>query len=92
MADSNCCVTLYVTVCTTMIDMAAAPRDPDIEIFDGAFRFDLEEARRLLANATAVVDALGRGRRDADDLGMIAVDLRTLVDELTDALRDIDNP
>jgi len=71
-----------------MIDMAAAPQDPDIEIFDGSFHFDLEEARRLLANATAVVDALRRGRRDADELGMIAVDLRALVDELTDALRD----
>jgi hypothetical protein len=91
-ADSNCCVTLCATVCATLIGMAAAPQDPDIEIFDGAFRFELEEARRLLANATAVVDALGRGRRDAEDLGLIDVDLRTLVDELTNALRDTDNP
>jgi hypothetical protein len=68
--------------------MTTPPPDPDIEIFDGAFRFEQEEARRLLADTTAVVDALGRGRRDADDLGLIAVDLRTLVDELTDALRD----
>jgi hypothetical protein len=36
------------------------PPTPDIEIFDGAFRFELEDARRLLANVTAAVDALER--------------------------------
>jgi hypothetical protein len=46
---------------------------PDIEIFDGAFRFELEDARRLLANVPAAVDALERGCRDSDDLGMIFV-------------------
>lgn len=72
--------------------MTTPPPDPDIEIFDGAFRFEQEEARRLLADVTAVVDTLGRSRCDADDLAMIDVDLRTLVEELTDALRDTDNP
>lgn len=67
------------------------PQDPDIEIFDGAFRFKLEEARRLLANVTAVVDVLERGCRDSDDLGMTPVDLHTLVEELTDALHDTEN-
>ena len=69
--------------------MAATPQDPDIEILDGAFRF---EVRRLLANVTAVVDALERGRRDTNNPHMPNIDLRTLVEELTDALRDAGNP
>ncbi|MDQ4009880.1 MAG: hypothetical protein M3228_04120 [Actinomycetota bacterium] len=72
--------------------MAATPQDPDIELLDGAFRFELEEARRMLANVTAVVDALERGRRDTNDPNMPNIDLRTLVEELTDALRDAGNP
>jgi hypothetical protein len=71
--------------------MTTSPPDPDIEIFDGAFRFELEEARRLLGNVTAVVDALGRGRRDADDLGIVAVDLLALVKELTEALHEVES-
>lgn len=67
------------------------PPTPDIEIFDGAFRFELEDARRLLANVTATVDALERACRDSDDLGMTPVDLLSLVEELTDALRDPEN-
>jgi hypothetical protein len=67
------------------------PPTPDIEIFDGAFRFELEDARRLLANVTAAVDALEQGCRDSDDLGMTPVDLPSLVEELTDALRDPEN-
>jgi hypothetical protein len=67
------------------------PPTPDIEIFDGAFRFELEDARRLLANVTAAVDALERDCRDSDDLGMTPVDLHILVEELTDALRDTEN-
>ncbi len=70
--------------------MTTPPPEPDIEIFDGAFRFELEEARRLLGNVTAVIDALGRGRRDADDLGITAVDLLTLVKELTEALHEVE--
>jgi hypothetical protein len=65
---------------------------PDIEIFDGAFRFELEDARRLLANVTAAVDALERGCRDSDDFGMTPVDLLSLVKELTEALHDTENP
>jgi hypothetical protein len=72
--------------------MAATPQDPDIEILDGAFRFELEEARRLLANVTAVVDALERGRRDTNNPHMPNIDLRILVEELTDALRNAGNP
>lgn len=71
--------------------MTTTPPDPDIEIFDGAFRFDLEDARRLLMNVTAAVDVLERGCRDSDDLAMTPVDLHTLVEELTDALRDTEN-
>jgi hypothetical protein len=67
------------------------PPAPDIEIFDGAFRFELEDARRLLANVTATVDALERACRNSDDLGMTPVDLLSLVTELTDALRDPEN-
>jgi hypothetical protein len=72
--------------------MAATPQDPDIEILDGAFRFELEEARRLLGNVTTVVDALERARRDTNDPHTPNIDLRTLVEELTDALRDAGNP
>ncbi len=75
-----------VTATPQLPDMT--PPTPDIEIFDGAFRFELEDARRLLANVTAAVDALERGCRDSDDLGMTPVDLLSLVEELTDALRD----
>lgn len=72
--------------------MTATPRDPGIEIFNGAFQFELEEARRLLGNVTAAVDALERGRRDTNNPNMPDVNLRTLVEELTDALRETDNP
>lgn len=72
--------------------MTATPRDPGIEILNGAFQFELEEARRLLGNVTAVVDILERGRRDTNNPDMPDVNLRTLVEELTDALRETDNP
>lgn len=72
--------------------MTATPRDPGIEILNGAFQFELEEARRLLGNVTAVVDTLERGRRDTNNPDMPDVNLRTLVEELTDALRETDNP
>jgi hypothetical protein len=72
--------------------MTTTPPDPDIEILDGAFRFELEDARRLLGDVTAAVDALERGRRDTADPEMPNVDLRTLVEELTDALRETENP
>jgi uncharacterized protein DUF5994 len=72
--------------------ITATPRDPGIEILNGAFQFKLEEARRLLGNVTAVVDALERGRRDINNPDMPNVHLRTLVEELTDALRETDNP
>jgi hypothetical protein len=71
--------------------MTTTPQDPDIEILDGAFRFELEEARRLLANVTAAADALERGRRDTNNPNMPTVTLHTLVVELTDALRDTEN-
>ncbi len=61
-------------------------------MLDGAFRFQLEQARRLLVNVTAVVDALERGRRDTNNPHMPNIDLRTLVEELTDALRNAGNP
>jgi hypothetical protein len=90
-ADSKCSVITCARVYVTLGGMTTPPPDPDIEIFDGAFRFELEEARRLLGNVTAVVDALGRGRHDADDLGLIAVDLITLVKELTEALHEVES-
>jgi hypothetical protein len=79
-------------VCATPGGMTTTPPDPDIEILNGDFRFALEEARRLLANVTAAVDALERGRRDTDNPDMPDVTLHTLVVELTDALRDTENP
>jgi hypothetical protein len=79
-------------VFVTLGGMTTTPRDPGIEILNGAFRFELEEARRLLANVTAAVDALERGRRDINNPDMPNVDLRTLVEELTDALRETKNP
>jgi hypothetical protein len=72
--------------------MTTTPRDPDIGILNGAFRFELEEARRLLGNVTAAVDALERGRHDINNPDIPNVDLRTLVEELTDALRETENP
>jgi hypothetical protein len=72
--------------------MTTTPQDPGIEIINGAFRFELEEARRLLGNVTAAVDALERGRCDINDPDMPDIDLRTLVEELTDALRETENP
>ncbi|MFZ0876896.1 MAG: hypothetical protein WAN20_20585 [Pseudonocardiaceae bacterium] len=76
----------------TLGGMTTTPQDPGIEIINGAFRFELEEARRLLGNVTAAVDALERGRRDINDPDMPDIDLRTLVEELTDALRETENP
>jgi hypothetical protein len=81
----------YAGCTTTTPQLRDRTPTPDVEIFDGAFRFELEDARRLLANVTAAVEALERGCRDSDDLGMTPVDLLSVVKELTEALHDTEN-
>ena len=71
--------------CTTLAELLSSTRN-------GAFQFELEEARRLLGNVTAVVDILERGRCNTNNPDMPEVNLRTLVEELMDALPGTDNP